>query len=169
MNQKIEVPILFKSTMVRSLLVGQKTQTRRVNISKNLKPGTELWVKEPWEFDFMRDHIDILYRSSCSGREVKYSSLTWKKVENLQVMKTEGKKSSLFLPKALSRIRLCVTNTHLERLQSISDEDIWKEGFDNRDTFSMYWDHLHWGRSWEQWKSNPLIHVVKFEMKKLIR
>ena len=53
-------PILFSPTMVRALINGRKTETRRPVSSPLARamPGDRLWVRETWHVSF-RDDTDV--------------------------------------------------------------------------------------------------------------
>lgn len=129
-----ERPILFNSHMVRAILDGRKTQTRRIanitgdrckegfittlagfvprSIENHIsycpygKPGDRLWVRETFCY-----HDDLSrYIYEADG----VTGVKWK--------------PSIHMPRCASRILLEVTNVRVERLQDISDDDVIAEG-----------------------------------------
>ncbi len=196
-----EHPILFSGTMVRAILDGRKMQTRRV-----IKPqpkhgvsrcqysktgwaetfeggacrcapavrcpygeeGDRLWVRET--FCIPQDELDtptpdICYRAD-RNRNTKYTEWPWR--------------PSIHMPRWASRILLRVNEVRVERLQDISMEDCWAEGFDpewyhsnavndpenlyhyTRGDFRDLWDCLNAKRGFD-WEKNPWVWVVTFE------
>ncbi|MDB5760552.1 MAG: hypothetical protein JWM30_3841 [Burkholderia sp.] len=143
-----ERPILFSAPMVRALLDGSKTQTRR--LYKNRKhpdagcnmaaselvrepqhvidricpygqPGDRLWVKETWSEVGTMDRGLIVYRAdypACVPAESQY-------VPPAVEIKW---KSSLFMRRTASRILLEIVGVRVERLQDISEADARAEG-----------------------------------------
>lgn len=147
MSQKTtykERPILFKGEMVRAILAGTKTQTRRIvkpqdiDVSDGVpfllpyasgvpepvqvvcpqgNPGDRLWVKETHAyFDADRENAGVVYRESDNGRTWEAEDEGWKW------------KPSLFMPRKWSRITLEVVSVRVERLNDISEEDAKAEG-----------------------------------------
>ena len=139
-----EHPILFSAPMVRALLSGGKTQTRRVvkpqptffgsmtdpstpfkTLDVGLhcqiicpygKPGDRLWVKE----SIIRGYCGDMDMSSYAADESPTNADAWPwKRKTL---------SSMFCPRGLSRITLEVTGVRVERLQDIGEEDVFAEG-----------------------------------------
>lgn len=134
-------PILFSAPMVRAILAGQKTQTRRplragtwwtrehgvvrmapagpacTGFAKVPcpygEPGDRLWVREA--------HMDLgacyLYRAD-PGAET----------ERALVAPGQRWKPAIHMPRAASRITLEVTGVRVERLQAISEADALAEG-----------------------------------------
>ena len=142
-------PILFSGPLVRAILDGRKTQTRRVLKSVgdmdrvlqmddgswhvtdskggHMSPvtipypvGTELWVRESFA-DTVGMGFDKRYHYAA---DVKPGS------ESDQIRKDYGVKwkPSIHMPRAASRITLRVTAVKVERLQDISEEDAKAEG-----------------------------------------
>lgn len=134
-------PILFSSEMVRAILDGRKSQTRRVlkyakaynvfhdgkheveaeETKENMLPckyriGDILWVRETWQWDGDTSFYDIApigtFRYKADNDG--YSPAKWK--------------PSIFMPRDAARIFLKVTNIRVERLQVISTTDAKKEG-----------------------------------------
>jgi len=132
-------PILFSAPMVRALLNGTKTQTRRVvkrfevragmpepEMQSLLRccpygaPGDRLWVREtfakidgqtqPW--------IETDYRATYTHGDRLGDSLGIKKRWT----------PAIHMPRAASRITLDVTGVRVERLQDISEADARAEG-----------------------------------------
>ena len=163
-----ERPILFSAPMVRAILAGQKTQTRRIAIHKRSiepmteecpygKPGDRLWVRET-HMDlggcllYRADHGSEVERASCAPRQ------RWA--------------PSIHMPRWASRITLEVTGVRVERLQGISDSDARAEGVDQdaalsmactrgaaRAAYSALWEQIHGPGSWD---ANPWVWVVEF-------
>jgi hypothetical protein len=115
--------ILFGVSMVRFILDGTKTQTRRVVSPQPYDrstwsgrrpfgvPGDHLWVREMWRHD------------PDTGRIVYAADL-----DETQRLARRPWRPSLFMPRAASRITLEVQSIHMERLQSIREDDARAEG-----------------------------------------
>ncbi len=145
-------PILFSGAMVRALLEGRKTQTRRLlknpeyygcptgdcphdhqrecneAMQENLvecpygKPGDLLWVRESYQLD---GNIDHLPPSECEG------SVVWwlNGCSTEKHMSCPGRiRNHRFMPRWASRITLELTGVRVERLQDISEDDARLEG-----------------------------------------
>ena len=159
-----EIPILFSSPMVRAILDGRKSQTRRVVKSLHLCPygekGSILWVRETF-VALSKDNI--LYRADDRYPD-SITPLKWK--------------PSIFMPRWASRITLEITGVRVERLQDISEEDALTEGCENYlcggydfsyhgyeckpavANYRRLWDSIN-GKKYP-WKSNPLVWVISF-------
>ncbi len=138
-----ERPILFNGAMVRAILEGRKTQTRRV-----MKPqptqyrGAEhgfYWEHKtgpiccasgdrpgpyaPWHVE---DHLWVreTWRDSFGGGEVHYPA----DLDEYTVREKGPWKPSIHMPRSKSRISLEVADVRVERLQDISEEDARAEG-----------------------------------------
>ena len=176
--------------MVRALLDGSKTQTRRVvkgypldwleahNFtpefvalpSNKLCPygfaGDELWVKEThW-----RDDEDgaILFAANPDD----FAVVQQNKLETGSPR--YNWKPSIFMPRSASRITLEITGTRVERLQSISESDAIAEGWlvhrpsDPRgytspcQWYAELWQEINGPDSCG---ANPWVWVVEFNVK----
>lgn len=147
-----ERPILFSGPMVRAILDGRKTQTRRVvknawqclpleNVAYQRDaiakcpygvPGDRLWVRETW----------WTYPHVISNRLLRDGADTWPKVNGEPIAyAADGdadiwshldwvKKPSIHMPRWASRITLEVVGVRVERVQDISEEDAKAEGLD---------------------------------------
>jgi hypothetical protein len=124
-----ERPILFSAPMVRAILAGRKTQTRRlVRIRKDGTrydrspygaPGERLWVRETWG-QLKGAGIRTVYRADADPPMHLYypdepvAGMKWR--------------PSIFMRRADSRIDLDVTGVRVERLQDIGEDDARAEG-----------------------------------------
>lgn len=186
-------PILFSAEMVRAILDGRKSQTRRVikekeqdsfcqtetgiewwtgffgwqpvDLSspprKSLKcpygePGDELWVRE----SIYNCGDSIAY---CADDSVlPMSNWPWKK----------DKLPSIFMPFGASRITLIVKSVRVERIQDISEADVYAEGissglidvYGGGYTFRAAWDRINAKRGFS-WDANPWVFAIEFEVK----
>lgn len=114
---------LFNMAMVRALLAGKKTQTRRLHIHirwHKIQPGDRLWVRETWaaphEFDGHKPrHIpaDASWHYAASEER---GGLLWH--------------PSIHMPRVACRLLLEVTENRVEQLHDISHEDAMAEGIE---------------------------------------
>lgn len=149
-----ERPILFSGAMVRAILSGQKTQTRRVvkfskdpdeaalqkgvlqggfinfNIGSEFMPcpygmpGDRLWVRETFA------------EVGCIGWPIdkfqyEYRADFWHNDNNWEGpadMCFDKWRPSIFMPRDASRIQLEITEVRVERLNDISEADAVQEG-----------------------------------------
>ena len=150
-----ERPILFSGPMVRAILAGIKTQTRRVvkhckdrNFGCDLaphelagevnngnftncpygQPGELLWVREAWRTYASLDHLKP--SQIAQGAGVQYeaggNNIAGEIADRLHGL---GRyRSGRFMPRWASRIMLEVTDVRIERLQDISHDDAIAEG-----------------------------------------
>lgn len=137
-------PILFNTEMVRAILDGRKTCTRRIVkpqptahygaqcIKPPYQPGDILYVRETWErFECWNCEGDE--RGNCP-KEPKKSVLD--KTCGYYMYRATDEISgdakwhpSIHMPKEAARIWLKVTDVRVERLQEIDEDGVWNEGF----------------------------------------
>lgn len=171
-----ERPILFSAPMVRALLDGTKTQTRRAwptqpppgvpigwvpgetSAGRYGKRGDRLWVRETWAAPHQYDghqpaHIPALTRWHYAATEER-GGLRWR--------------PSIHMPRVASRMTLQITDVRVERLQAISRGDAMAEGCpfanmaagpDPRAWYADLWDAINGAGAWD---SNPWLWVVEF-------
>jgi hypothetical protein len=185
-----ERPILFSGPMVRALLAGTKTQTRR--ISKPVRhpdlgnvyapgalvlehepqhvidrccpygrPGDRLWVRETFGH-FERNEN---FKPGC---EVFYRA-------DGNCLELEPWRPSIHMPRWASRILLEITGVRVERLQDINEADALAEGSftwageqdtpvrdldEARLVYCQLWEEINGPGSWD---ANPWVWVVEFE------
>jgi len=167
--------------MVRAILEGRKTQTRR--ICKDLVvegatatgckygiPGDRLWVKETFQplwvseepGDYKTGHgYNINYVATGGIKE-------W--VEGGEGELTQKCTPSIFMPRWASRITLEVVGVRVERLQDISEADAKSEGIrlnsmthwetEARDAYKTLWESINGAGSWD---ANPWVWVIEFK------
>lgn len=147
-----ERPILFSAPMVRALLAGRKTVTRRVvkpqprsirattkespnapvelpilgdPTKEPFRPGDRLWVRETWGVTLDVALDQARYGATNAARaKVRYAADGVAK-ERLGV---ERWRPSIHMPRWASRLTLEVTGVRVERLQAITEEDAVAEG-----------------------------------------
>ena len=178
----MERPILFSGPMVRAILEGRKTQTRRAvktawiptieeSARVNGHPaleclagdivqpygsiGSRLWVREMWAAPHHYDgHIP---REIPEGVGIHYAA-------------TEERggllwRPSIHMPRWVSRIALEITGVRVERLHGISLNDARAEGVDQFSVcspieFKQLWESIN-GKK-HPWDSNPWVWVIEF-------
>lgn len=153
--------------MVRALLNGSKTQTRRVIKPQPIdarKPETAcphgtrgelLWVRERWAYQ--RQFIDpraipggpIIYSADCPGLRGPW-------------------RSSRCMPRAVSRITLAIIAATPQRLREITPSDCLAEGCvptsaDPKKSFRSLWQSLY-AQTPFAWRANPWVWIIVFRI-----
>ena len=144
---EIAKPIIFNTEMVRAILNGRKTMTRRVCKDANdyTVPDMSYYNAEKRTYAIHsyadKEHTDklsiaettcpicpgdILYVSESFAWVAKH--IFWYKATPPKGCENILWESPIHMPKEAARIWLKVTNVRVERLQNITEEDAWKEG-----------------------------------------
>jgi hypothetical protein len=181
-----ERPILFSGPMVRAILDGRKTQTRRVvkgsgswavvteergvlwpGFENELgdwqnfecpygQPGERLWIREAWARIVVGNEIDYLYRADTHTGLEKRGG-------------DQKWKPSIHMPRIACRLMLEITDVRVEVLNNISEADAISEGVQcagvpasltNRGAFGKLWESINGPGSWA---ANSWVWVVEFK------
>ncbi|WP_417237247.1 MULTISPECIES: hypothetical protein [Flavobacteriaceae] len=137
-------PILFNTEMVRAILQGRKTQTRRTK-------GLNIVNKDAKNYNFISFSVDYNYITFDNIKDEMFQSVTnnignpgdilWVresfcffldgicyKADHHKNMKALKWKPSIHMPKKACRIFLKITDIRVERIQDITEEDALSEG-----------------------------------------
>ena len=141
-------PILFNTEMVRAILDGRKTCTRRICKDANecTVPDMDFYNADRRTYavhNFVdKEHTEQLSTAErtcpiCTG-DILYVRETWKEAPNGYYYYEDWQrndiaditkwKPSIHMPKEAARIWLKVMNVRVERLQDITSEQIGREG-----------------------------------------
>lgn len=182
-----ERPILFKPEMIRAILDGRKTMTRRVIKDQdldarglrfcNVKTGWEDWHGNPRRcpYGFPGDELWVRETIKCVGED-DYGAVTYYVADGTMTpidtwIWKQNILPSIYMPRGASRIQLKITDVRVERLQDISLEDAFDEGIEPChkfgcncaiDGFAQLWDSINSKRGFD-WNSNPWVWVISFE------
>ena len=187
-----ERPILFSAPMVRAILDGSKTQTRRVikPQPENLTYSSEL-VTEAWkagEIPVDCPHGDIgdrlwvrenlvfpRYYDNTKPSEVPddvrifYPADDSFRDEIITVGEAGKTRPGIFMPRWASRITLEITAVRVERLNEISPYDAEREGINCHGMPLVRNAQQKFSKLWESingagsWALNPWVWVVEFK------
>ena len=187
-----ERPILFNAPMVRALLAGTKTQTRRV---VKMKPHHQIEERDdgtpwPWMYDGERNADSWLacpYGQPGDRLWVRETFGHFERNKNFApgcdvFYRADGEslavkpwRPSIHMPRWASRITLEVTGVRVERLQDISSDDARAEGCPDKpiddaeqasiDLLAKLWYHDLWEQinGLDSWAANPWVWVVEFK------
>lgn len=154
-----EKPILFNTEMVRAILDGRKTQTRR--LVKNIplhEPYFEVVDGMPYACDGEGEWHPAVEFSPIQEGDVLYVRETWADIPetapgnlhyradatqaDLDWLREEGWKwrPSIHMPKEAARLFLRVTGVRCERLRDITAMDAFNEG-----TGRLFLDDIAYG------------------------
>lgn len=146
-------PILFNTEMVRAILDGRKTCTRRIckDANEHTVPDMDFYNADRRTYavhNFAdKEHMEQLSTAErtcpiCPG-DILYVRETWCDDRQFTRDSTPGQyfykasengkfkwKPSIHMPKEAARIWLKVTNVRVERLQEINGDDALAEGVD---------------------------------------
>lgn len=159
-----ERPILMNGPMVRAILAGRKTQTRRVarlNDSGRVQlrgrqwhphdqaarlachfgqPGDRLWVRETTVRVEEHGYCGPVYAESDNGRACLDWGLAPAPDDVCEVEPHELKlRPAIHMPRSMCRLVLEITDVRVERLQAISEADAMADGIEvinGRHTFN---------------------------------
>lgn len=133
-----EKPILFNTEMVRAILSGRKTQTRRI-VKPQPKEGFTA-VCDPYNgFYEYRYGAGAFWKTSlCAIDDVLWVRETWAYNRDRYLYKADYPENegfswarwhpSIHMPRQAARIFLRVKDVRVERLQDMSDKDAQEEG-----------------------------------------
>lgn len=180
-------PIIFSSPMVRALLDGRKTQTRRaLNPQPETLPngfagsrlpyafGDRLWVREAFVIGF---DIDDEMGRPVGDRKVWFRAtekrLTWHDPDTERTLDNPPWRSPIHMPRWASRLTLTVFDVRVQRLQEISEADAVAEGamaeygegaaISHRRAFNLIWNSLHGP---DAWAANPWVAALTFTVQR---
>lgn len=177
-------PILFNSEMVRAILDGRKSCTRRIIkpqptahygtqcVIPPYKPGDILYVRETWcglpvnEAGHFRGHPIYYYKADGDLRPEGWRG-AWH--------------PSIHMTKEAARIWLKVTDVRVERLQDITEDGAKEEGANWKNGKNVGWEEKmkrtateRFAEIWNStikksdldrygWATNPWVWVIEFE------
>lgn len=178
-----ERPILFSGPMVRAILEGRKTMTRRVvkpNLFIERNGGNLPPIEQSHAYFgvFCSRHVSCPYGQPGDRLWVRetwargmtdeelYYRATDKEITDEEREEGMRWKPSIHMPRWASRITLEVTEVRVERLQGITEADSVAEGIKPLQggavsDFRLLWDHLNASRGYG-WDANPWVWVVSF-------
>ena len=180
-----ERPIILNSEMVRAVLEGKKTQTRRPikpqpdadglarlagqwvwndTDAREYRcpfghPGDYLWVKETFATGIPGCPSGVTYRADHidPNGDGPANPIKWR--------------PSIHMPRWASRITLEIINVRVEQVQEISEDDAKAEGILMNDPdailysgmFAHLWNTIYHKRGFG-WDANPWIWVIHFRV-----
>ena len=161
-------PILFNTEMVRAILDGYKTETRRVikQVSPDAKELDTLWPKPPYcigDYLYVRetycqldiDHVingeKYIYKADCTA---------------------ESECVRIHMPKEAARLFLKVENVSIERLQDIDLESVHNEGINHHLMYDDGSEMEEFAELWDsttsdpqcKWENDPWVWVIQFKV-----
>lgn len=185
-------PILFNTEMVRAILDGRKTCTRRIikaeKVDNVLNSPARKSNSDIPDAQFIKCLVDMKYEPG----DILYVRETWMDYAGLTMYKADcdiyrldslnlagfGWKPSIHMPKEAARIWLKVTDVRVERLQEITGQDVLKEGLNShvhpqasyfdgnqREMFEKLWNGTVKKSVIDRygWDANPWVWVIEFE------
>lgn len=179
--------MIFNDEMVRAILGGNKTQTRRIVEEKFYgravaaellakhcpygQPGDRIWVRETYRVHGKAtDVATLVYRASVRNSWTEQTHRVPVEVCNKPV--SEKWTPSIHMPCWASRILLEITDVRVERLHDMSEADAKAEGATPatykitppeavyRVGFGDIWRSIY---GQDNWLSNPLVWVIEFK------
>lgn len=166
-------PVIFSTDMVRAILEGRKTQTRRV---LRLQEDGDVAQSDPVLMKYLLSICpygqpgDILYvretfAPEYDGQYLYKAGFTEQELEELKGARIW--KPSIHMPRQAARLFLKVQEVRVERLCDISEADAVAEGIEKGFMpdhtiykFSELWDSINKDRA--DWLSNPWVWAVTF-------
>jgi hypothetical protein len=185
-----ERPILFSAPMVRAILAGTKTQTRRVYKPRESSPYEIIGENEDgyaWPMWFDPNKGPEYHEVQCPYGSVgdrlwvketfvyrsKYDRYYYRADSDFDPYAHSGWKPSIFMPRKASRITLEITEAGGEHLHEISASECIDEGINPSEVPGIGSDHSlvsAYEKLWDSinakkapWSSNPFVWVISFQ------
>lgn len=179
-----DIPILFSAPMVRAIMEGRKTQTRRAipGVDGDEYPYVGSWHEDARGGyvvfqDYPRDQAicRIQARIRWQPGDRLWVKETWALGDLEAIYRADDPECdvyrwypSIHMPRWASRITLLVTDVRVQRLQDISEEDAraegappWTGAHQSYVTgFYNIWATINGPGSWD---ANPWVAAISFE------
>lgn len=181
-------PILFNTEMVRAILEGRKTVTRRVVKPQPESRPTPMKKDSCWPGCFAIQGTAKVIRPPYQPGDTLWVRETWAKsmagtfmyqADDKAIM-VERWRPSIHMPREAARLFLRVTGVRVERLKDIDGHGILKEGIDNgksNPAMGTRWENMQsmafaelWNSTLKSadlplygWAANPWVWVIEFE------
>lgn len=169
-------PILFNTKMVRAILDGKKTVTRRLlkkYVLNDAQWGYTAFTPKGYiscRGNNGKEYGEKFYRLPYQKGDILWVRETWCEENGKYFYKADGDTDkkwhpSLHMPKDAARLYLLVTDIKPERLQDITDEQARAEGCENIDGFKAVWDSTVNPRYWDKYRfaKNPWVWAIYFK------
>lgn len=189
---QIAKPILFNTEMVKAILEGRKTVTRRLvkdrqylGLGKKIAPE-EVILKVTSRYAGWTDSdvINMNFKEPYLPGDILYVRETWCYHKDADKpwygYRVDGDyrdidlkwKPSIHMPKEAARIFLKVKSVRVERLKDMVLADVLMEGIAEANTYEETWER--WHNTWDSTinksdlelyglDANPYVWVIKFE------
>ncbi|WP_297196685.1 hypothetical protein [uncultured Flavonifractor sp.] len=187
-------PILFHTDMVRAILEGRKTVTRRVVKPQPVGQPAQMGEDSCWPGCFASADDERVYRPPYQPGDILWVRETWAHPSKEEIARGTDKNiflyradvpsvlyawdhwnPSIHMPREAARIFLRVTGVRVERLRDVKYFDCLAEGIlyrqmetDIVQDFSTLWDTTikPADRAAYGWGANPWVWVIQFERTK---
>ena len=173
-------PILFKPEMVKAILEGAKSQTRRTNGLRQINESPDAWEFEgriiqsanktdTGKYSFLRKDADDYLYLKCPYGAVG---------DKLWAKEIWAKGVALMGGETICRLVLEIADVRVERAQDISEDDARAEGVavpwsaalaatQSSDSapcvaFKTLWNSIH-SKDGLDWEANPCVWVISFK------
>lgn len=183
---RTERPILFSGPLVRAILEGRKTETRRpVRLPAGYEhgevyayggrsgdrfvlecdPGPHRAVKCPYglpgDLLWVRETFGTVEGGQCC---VYRADDGWaeNEPESKEMLDGHRWRPSIHMPRWASRLLLAVKSVRIEPVQDITDAGAVAEGLADRAAFEAAWQAMY-PKGEKAWDANPWVWVVSFE------
>ncbi len=183
----------FNTEMVRAILEGRKSVTRRVvkpqplnelivchvagrdklyNYFPPYQTGDILYVRETWcqygklnDYDQLIEGTEEYYYRADGENPTPFNDFLVQHSGWDEHRENPVWRPSIHMPKEAARIFLRVTDVRVERLQDIDDNGVVSEGLEIGDPFDELWDSTIKKADLPiyGWAANPWVWVIAFE------
>lgn len=167
-------PILFNTEMVKAIIDGRKTVTRRLIKPQPMGCPVPSGENSYWPGYFAIQDSERVTKPPFNIGEILYVRETWHESEGCWIFKADYSEQdaarvcwrpSIHMPKQAARIFLKVTGVRAERLQDCGNMQAKEEGCSCCSEFARVWNRTIKQADQEiyGWQANPWVWVIEFE------